>query len=73
MKVTPTLEQKLKAAEYVYARGYRTAARADDALDDAMADGEVSHGERPRIVSYAGDAGTRWAIVLTDTALAAYA
>lgn len=73
MKTTPTLEQKLKAAEYVYARGYPTAARAEAALYDAMAEGEIAASEKPRLVSYARDNGTRWAIVLTDTALAAYA
>ena len=73
MKPEPTLNQKMKPAEYVYSRGKLTRDAAEQKIMDFMADGEISACEMPRAVNYTlSDGGTRWAIVLTDTALAAY-
>ncbi len=72
MKPTPTLEQKLKPAEYAYARGFGSYEKARDKLDDLLSFCEVSESERPRIVCYVAAGFTFWAIVLADTALEAY-
>lgn len=37
---------------YTYGTGYKTRARASEALDDMFADGEVSECERPEIEKY---------------------
>jgi hypothetical protein len=72
MKPKPTLNQKLKPAEYVYSRGYGSAEKAEAALEDCFAEGEISLSERPRVVCYVNAGFTFWAIVLTDTAFADY-
>ena len=72
MKPTPTLEQKLKPAEYPYARGFGSYDDARDRLEDLFACCEVSECERPRIVPYIKAGFSFWAIVLTDTALETY-
>lgn len=70
----PTLNQKLKPAEYVYSRGKLTRDVAEQKIMDFISDGEISFCEMPRAVRYTlPDGAVRWAIVLTDTALAAYA
>ncbi len=72
MQPRPELSQKIKAAEYVYSTGHKSEDAAHDRIDNLLSDCEVSRSERPRVVSYDTDKGRRWAVVLTDTALAAY-
>lgn len=72
MKPVPTLEQKLKAAEYPFARGFGSYEKARDKLEDLFACCEISECERPRVVCYTAAGFTFWAIVLTDTALECY-
>lgn len=64
---------RLGAAEYVYARGKLTCDAAEDRIEALICEGEISPAERPRAARYTlEDGAERWAIVLTDTALAAY-
>lgn len=70
MKPRPTLAQKIKPAEYLYAWGYASLDAACDSADNMIADCEVSRCERPRVIGYTNEAGARrWAVALTDTAL----
>jgi hypothetical protein len=74
MKTLDALSQKILSYEYPYAVGYLRRDRAAAAIEDLLAEAEISTSERPRTVAYAGpDGAPRWAIVLTDTALQAYA
>lgn len=62
---------RLATHEYVYAYGYKSRDACTLAIWDAMSNGEVSAGERPREAAYTTAQGARrWAIVLTASATA---
>jgi len=64
----------LHQVRYSWAYGYKSRQAAEDAIDSAYADGEVSLCEDPRAESYIAVNGTRaWRISLIDTALTNYA
>ena len=73
MKPTPRLADRMGPAEYVFSRGAPSRAAAEERIEGYIAAGEVSEAEKPRAVSYLNtDGARRWAVVLTDTGLAAY-
>ena len=73
MKIHARLTDRILACEYVYATGYRTREAAESRIDDWHCEGDISPAEKPRAVAYANADGVqRWAVVLTDTSMAAY-
>lgn len=48
-----------------FAYGFKSREAAETALHNAIADGEVSPFEHPRVESYAGNAGKRYGIRVT--------
>jgi uncharacterized protein len=64
----------LHQARYSWAYGYKSRQSAEDAIEDAYANGEVSLCEDPQAESYISVNGIRaWRISLIDTALTKYA
>lgn len=49
---------------YVYAYGYKSRDKAESALENMFAEGEVSLGEEPKIERRTVDQRTSWSIVL---------
>lgn len=67
--------QGLKPFEYIFGGPYRTYERAEESMLDSFADGEIDHGQSPRVATLKNHRGKviGYALVLTDINLSQYA